>query len=759
MTGYGQLLRAGMGSRLLRVAALAMGVGACSLPAEQLSLPSALSGAMTAPGALDAGRPPSGPVGASVGDASAPRVFPGTGQFTGAPSTGFNAAGVRASTDGGIVINLVDASIAEVARTVLGETLSVTYTVDPRVSGTVTLRTAQPVAKEALLDIFEQTLRAQGAILLVDNGIYRVVPGDATTTAVTGLRSSARGKRAGYAIDVIPLRYVSAAEIQRVVRTVAPESSIVRVDQARNLLMVAGTAAELTSIRETISVFDVDWMRGMSFAFHPIESGDPDAVAQELDTIFANDRESPTQGMVRFVPNRRLKSVLVISSRPEYLTKAATWLQRIDLASRATEKQVHVYQVQNRPANELALLLQRVYAAQSRPASGAVTAASGAPQVALSGPAGGEALPADSPQPGGRGTDNGVPFFSPVPLRAPDGGSRPTDPGAGFGAGDTGPALPPPASSPDDRMAGVSVIADEGNNSLIVTATASEYKRIKQILARLDIAPAQVLLEATIAEVTLNDQLQFGLRWFFEAGKSQLRLTDSALGTVAPAFPGFSYFLNIPNVQVALNALSSVTDVNVVSSPSLVVLDNKKATLQVGDEVPIATQSAVSIISPGAPIVNSVSFRSTGVILGITPRISENGRVLLEIEQEVSDVVPTTSSSIDSPTIQQRRIKTTVAVGDGESIVLAGLMQDRSRIQKQQVPLVGQLPVLGNLFKNKNDDIRRTELLIAITPQIVKDGQKMQAIAAEFRDRMNFTTRPQRRAPPDRREQVDRLVR
>ena len=250
-----------------------------------------------------------------------------------------------------------------------------------------------------------------------------------------------------------------------------------------------------------------------------------------------------------------------------------------------------------------------------------------------------------------------------------------------------------------------------------------------------------------------------GLRWFFQLGNHELRLTDSAIGAISPVFPGFSSFFNTPNVQVVLNALSTITDVNVVSSPTIMVIDNKRATLQVGDEVPIATQSAVSVLTPGAPIVNSVSFRNTGIILNITPRINDTGRILLEIEQEVSDVIPTTSSKIDSPTIQQRRIKTTVSVNDGEGIVLGGLIQDKATNLRGGVPLIMEVPVLGPLFKNKQDTIRRTELLVAITPRVVKDSRHIRAITEEFRDKINFTTRPQRSAPPDRREQVDRVLR
>jgi general secretion pathway protein D len=312
---------------------------------------------------------------------------------------------------------------------------------------------------------------------------------------------------------------------------------------------------------------------------------------------------------------------------------------------------------------------------------------------------------------------------------------------------------------PDDRSADISIVADDTNNALVITATPGEIKRIKRVLAEIDLMPAQVLLEATIAEVSLNDNMKFGLRWFLEKGGNEFRLTDSAIGTVAPVFPGFSYFLNLPDAKVVLNALADITNVDIVSSPSLMVLNNKKAVLQIGDEVPIATQSAVSVLTPDAPIVNAISFRNTGILLTIIPRVSEDGRILLDIEQEVSDVKATTTSSIDSPTISQRRIKTTVVVNNGGSVVLAGLMQDRATRGRQQVPLAGDIPFLGNLFKNKDDKIARTELMIAITPHVVTDNAQIGAIAAEYRDRLNFSTRPQRRTPPDHKEQLDRIVR
>jgi len=763
---------------------VAVGLGAtltgCALPSEQLALPGPITGSINGQGS---GTTEGVPLSDAPDHAAREvQVYEGSGQFVAGDGQAFRGrAGGARVTDDGVTLNFVQATIPEVAKTVLGDVLKLNYAISDGLDGKITLRTSSPIAREDLLDVFSSLLAAEGAALVADNGIYRIVPGNSGSSS--GLARGGGGQRGGVQSVIIPLKYVSAQEMERIISSVAPQSAIARVDQDRNLLIVSGIPNELASIRETVAAFDVDWMKGMSFALFPVESADPVAVAQELDTIFANDRDSPTRGIVRFVPNKRLKSVLVISSRPEYLAKAEGWLKRVDLVGQANEDQVHVYRVQNRPAAELAKLLQKVYTPldADRQLSDPLLPP-GTSSTTLSSDSSGDftsqdrsgAVTAIEPQP--------IPSFAPAfggtdnvtaTSRIGRSGASPvTDGEANAGlatAGDSGlvgarsseASLQDQStrySGPDDRTSGIQVVADESNNTIIITATAREYNRIQEILSHIDIPPAQVLLEATIAEITLNDQLRFGLRWFFEKKASQFSLTDDVLGAVAPSFPGFSYFLNMPNIQVALNALADVTDVNVVSSPSLMVLDNKRALLQIGDEVPIATQSAVSVTAPGAPIVNSVSFRNTGVILSITPRIGENGRVLLEIEQEVSDVVPTTTSNIDSPTIQQRRIKTTVAVASGESIVLAGFMQDRATKARQQVPLLGDVPFVGNLFKDKNDQIRRTELLIAITPQVINDPSQLRGVAAEFRDRLNFRTRPQRQAPPDRREQIDRVI-
>jgi len=261
---------------------------------------------------------------------------------------------------------------------------------------------------------------------------------------------------------------------------------------------------------------------------------------------------------------------------------------------------------------------------------------------------------------------------------------------------------------------------------------------VSEALRKLDIMPLQVLIEATIAEVTLNDELRYGLQWFFKTGgDSELTLSEAASGAAAQIFPGFSYlFQTGGDVRVVLNALDSITDVNVISSPQLMVLDNQTARLQVGDQVPIATQSSVSVTDPDAPIVNQIQFLDTGVILNVTPRVNAGGMVILEIEQQVSDVVATTTSGIDSPTIRQRQISSTVAVQSGETIALGGLIRESSSHTSSGLPILKDIPVVGALFGKTSNDTTRTELLVLITPRVVSNQDEARAVTDELRRRL-----------------------
>ena len=412
-------------------------------------------------------------------------------------------------------------------------------------------------------------------------------------------------------------------------------------------------------------------------------------MSAELVRIFGAGAGGGLEGVISFIPNERLGSVLVITSRRRFLIDAEKWIRQLDASADRVQRRSYVYALENRSAVELAPVLTELIAAW----------------------------------------ENTVEVVSDDPE--------------GDLLVESGKTV---------------VVADDAANAIVAWATDPEHEEIARIIQQLDATPAQVLLEATIAEVSLNDELNLGLRWFFESGNFALRFSDLATGAAAPAFPGFSFLFDGGSAIIALNALSSITDVNVVSTPSLLVLDNREAELRVGDQVPVATQLAVDVTDPTAPIVNSITLRDTGVILKVRPRVSASGRIIMDIEQEVSDVVNTTSSGIDSPTIAQRILKTSVAVDSGQTLALGGLIQDQASLTRTQVPLLGDVPVVGQLFKNKEDDKVRSELLILITPRVIRDATEARRITDEYRRRLVQPDALTRGGTPVQ-HQVNRLLR
>ncbi|MBA8882032.1 type II secretion system secretin GspD [Phyllobacterium myrsinacearum] len=638
-------------------------------------------------------------------------VQTGTGRFVGyggPPVT----VGQMAKGGEGYSLNLVNAPVTAAAKNVLGDILKVTYVVDPRVTGTVTLQTTSPVSREALVDILESALAVNGAVIVKREGSYQIVPSSEAFSSTPSINTGGTVPSGpGIKVQVVELQHIGAEEMKGILEPISRQGSILKVDPTRNLIMLAGNSPDLASMREAISVFDVDWMKGMSVALHPLKTSQPAAVAKELDTIFATNNGSGNK-IIRFIPNERLNAVLVITSRPAYLSRAASWVAKLDKLASNNEEQMFVYDIQNRPAKELAQVLQAVLTGQ------------------------------DKQQNRGGGVANPVaPDLDPATVSATgtEEGAAPSS--ARFG----GAEAQVTSYTAEPAKTRTSVVADIDNNALLISTTAREYQHVQQILKQLDTVPTQVLLEAVIAEVTLNDELKFGLRWAFENGNFGVGLSDVASGFAGASFPGFSWSYATKDVRVTLNALSSVTDVNVVSAPTLMALNNQKAVLQVGDQVPIATQQSQGVGNSDAPIINTIELKDTGIILSVTPRVNSSGRVMLDIQQEVSDVVKTTSSGIDSPTIQQRKISTKVSVNDNETLALGGLIQQKNSLTRSKVPLLGDIPVLGNAFKNKTDSIKKTELIIFIKPRIVRDVTEARDVTEEFRRQLNFNSAIQKR--------------
>ena len=615
---------------------------------------------------------------------------------------------------GDVTFSFVEADVRQVVKAVLGDILGRRWVVSPKVQGNVSVQTGQPVSREAAFSTLEAVLRLHGFAMVEDGGIVKVVLYDeAPRVAGTARLFSENADRPpGYGIEIMPLIYVSAGEMKKMLEPMAPTGAMMQADDARNILIFSGTREELRATREMIDIFDVDWLRGMSFALLPLASSDAKSVTTEMAGIFGETAQGPLKNLMRFVPVERLNAVLVIATNPDYLSQARRWVETFDKAGEQVGqgRRLYVYQVQNGRASDMAAVLDALFG--SRPSAGLSSV-----QVPIGQTPNGA---------GGKGAQSVLPgAFSPPPSdRTLDRGNQPA------ALGD------PVASMVPIFQNGARIVADSANNSLVVLATPEEEKTIEQALRRLDVVPLQVLVDATIAEVTLNDELRYGLQWFFSKGDASATFSNLATGAVASAFPGFSFALQGTNARVILNALSDITTINVVSAPTLMVLSNQSAVLQVGDQVPVAVQQERSTVDPNAPIVNTIQFRDTGVILRITPRVNAGGLIYLDVEQEVSDVAVTTSSSIDSPTIRQRRIGSTVAVQSGETVALGGLIRDTRSKGKTGIPVLGDIPVLGNLFSTTDDSVARTELLVLLQPRIVRTRDEARSVTAELRRRL-----------------------
>jgi general secretion pathway protein D len=640
-----------------------------------------------------------------------PELVRGTGVLARRPTR--SRTEVDFISDGDITLNFANAEIREVVDAVLGQALGLSYIIDPRVQGEVTARTSRPIPRQSVIPALENILALNGAALTLDNGVYKVVTLQQAATGLTGPTLTTRPEESaqGFSVNVIPVRYASAQALSEVLRPFIGPGRVFRVDASRNLIIFAGTGPEARDLIDMISVFDVDWMSGMSFALFPVQVADAKSIVADLDTIFLQGGQTPLAGLVRFVPIERLNAVLVISPQAAYLDQVETWIDRLDRGGEGSGRRIFVYHVQNGRSADLAEVLGRIFdiGGSDKKAPGDGLAPGLLPATLSSAP-----VAQDQQPPAQEGE-------APPEAVASD-GARVSDKTGISEITDGG---------------NIRVIADERNNALVILATAAEYRMIEATLKRLDLTPLQVLIEVTIAEVTLNDTLKYGLQWFFQQGDNTAVFSTLADGAVSSAFPGFSYVFSPSDARVVLNALTEITDVQVVSSPQLMVLDNQSARLQVGDQVPIATQSAVSVSDSNAPVVNSIEFRDTGVILAVTPRVNAGGLVTLEVRQEVSDVVATTTSQLNSPTIQQRSIESTVAVQSGDTIALGGLIQDRSQEAQSGVPLLSEIPILGNLFKTTSEAQRRTELLVLITPRVVRDRGEAKDVTEELRRRLS----------------------
>lgn len=630
-------------------------------------------------------------------------IYKGNGVFINAVKT---SSASTAGSEGSYTLNFNSVDLSEVIKVVLGDTLKYNFAINPKVVGKVSLHTAKPLTKAELLPTLETLLGMHKAVLLKEGSFYRVEPqGVVLSGGRIPLLSNQAAQAKGFQIQVIPLQYIGVQDMKKVLGPVLPKHAIVQIDINRNLLFITGTAAELTNTLELVNLFDIDIMQGKSVGFFPLTYVDAKTIEKELAQIFGSEADNPLDGMLRMIQIERMNALMVISPQLKYLTRTEQWIKRLDQSGpQGQAGSVHVYEVQNVDAVELAAILEQVY-----PANNNVRG-----------------------KPSRRGSV--APGLKPAVISSSN-----------------QPANKPSASNSRNEIKDISIsnevngpiriIPDEANNALVIVASNQDYESIKKVIKKLDVTPLQVLIDATIIEVSLTDELHYGLQWFFtnKASKGSGRVGDANF--TAAGAGGFSYSLVNSSgvVRAELNALANDSRVNVLSAPSLMVLNNQEATIKVGDQVPIRTSESAntnSNVGDSALITSTIQMRDTGVTLTVKPRVNAGGLVIMDIEQNVDGVSRTASSEIDSPTIQQRQIKSSVAVQSGETIVLGGLITEQRERGKSGVPVLSRLPVVGDFFGKTDKVLNRTELVILLTPRVVKNQQDARLITREFKNKL-----------------------
>ena len=600
----------------------------------------------------------------------------------------------------GIALNFENAEIKEVISLVIGKIMKENYLIDPAVKGTITLKTETPLNKDTVFYMLENVLDMYNARIVKRKGHYRILPMSKPGMSLLGFGDIDSRTKLGYGYRIVPLKYISSAEMVKILESVTDKNTAIRADEKRNLLIIGGTSEDVKNMLDAVSMFDVDWMKGTSVALIKVNYSDVNDVIDDLNKmLLAKKKELEAGGILTLEAIERLNSILVITKQYEYIRRIKEWVRELDVPTQGVGSRLYVYRVKNSTAGELAATLSELFSVEATVEDGA---------------------PGEITGPGSK------------PVTLSEWGKTP--------------AKKEEQKSSDIKepvgekgAEGIRIIAAEDTNILLISATPNQYAKIELALGKLDTPPLQVLIEVSIMDVQLTDDFSYGMQWFFEHGTA----TSGGSGTIGDVlnFPqtfSYSAVRSGGDIRSLLGLLASDGKVDVLSSPSLLVRNNRKASIRVGDQQPVST----SVVNEtGTVIATSVEYKDTGVILEIKPSITSSGTINVSITQEVIDV-----GAIDDATGQRtflnRNLNSTVSVSNGETIILGGLIRTNSSVAKSGVPWLRDIPILGFLFgKTITSDVR-SELIIMLSPKIIRNPEENNKVLEEYKDKFKYLKVP-----------------
>lgn len=759
-------------------------------PGLELPQASAASSAQAVPNQLPlregASSVPAQAQSADAASAAGPRVFPGNDQLV-RPGLAPKSDPVLSQGER-VSLNFENVTVSSLASALLGDLLKVSYTIDAGGDTMVSLRTSKPLPRKQVLDVLDTVLLPHDLAIVRDSaGVYHVTKRSVTAGSRPLTSASKIKDLAGAGTVIVPLNHIGAGEMAKILGPLAPRESIVYVDTLRNLLVLQGSKIQLEGWLEMVDAFDVDFLSGMSLGVFPLEYTNVNVVYDTLQAMIAPDQASgafgggsgaggaqggvgarpgsapgsagaaaalaqsgggPLNGLVRLFPVERLNALVVVTPRSQILSQVESWIKRLDQPTDSLEAGLFVYPVQNGSAARMAELLNGLFGGASSGGRAGVAGGSAPTQFGQAG-AFGSGIGANNSS-----TRSGVSAAGTLSSAASGSGifgssGSGSGLGSGVGAGGvfgatSGSGLGgsnAATTTVSDLEGNVRVVADESRNALLIRAPRTEFRRIERALRELDKAPTQVLIEATIVEITLTGSLEYGVEWAFNNGLGGGRtgsglISASGSSDLSGVSKGFSYSIvnNAGAVRATLNALANKSQLRVLSNPSVLVLDNHSATFQVGDQVPVRTGN--STISNGVVISDSFTYKDTGVMLSVSPSVNSGGLITLGVSQAVIDIGATLDAATNQSKFLTRQIQTRVAVRSGETVVLGGMIRENETRARGGVPALSDIPLFGALFSTTTEKRERTELMVLLTPRALEDDDQVRAASVEMRQRI-----------------------
>lgn len=618
------------------------------------------------------------------------------------------------STGEKISLNFDDAEIFEVINA-LSDFLGINYVIDPTVKGKVNIHTSTEIDKGRLLPILETIFDMNNIALVQLGDIYKIMPVKEASKEILdiyiGKQPPELGSYDRVLLQIVPLEYVASAEMEKIIKPFLSKGGELVNYPKGNLLIIFDTVATVSKILRIISIIDADVFEQMHIRFFKVKNADVNDVAGELEDIFTSYgiEKATEKGIgVKFLPIDRISCVLAISPIPGLFEKVEHWLGILDTVDIEAGEKLFIYFVENSKAEDIADVLSKIY---------------------------GEGKGGDRASKKDRKTRT-------KDTRKTTRDKRTTTPASSKekAAG----------SAPSLLEGNIKIVTDEPTNAIIVLASPQDWAVIKDTILKLDIIPKQVLIEVLIAEVTLSGDTEFGVEWSLLGGKSSLGgyegrdkteidfgITGLGEDLTKNLGRGFTYRFDSTRLLAFLVAQAGQNKLNILSSPHILAADNKEARIEVGEEVPIVTSEYVPVdVEQQTSTSRSIEYRSTGVILTVTPRINEKGLVAMDINQEVSEAQPVVAGGIQSPVISNRVAETSLVVQNGQTIVIGGLIKDQSSKTIAGIPILSYIPLVSYLFSDTRSKKQKTELVILITPHVVSNIDEATGLTNELRTKL-----------------------